>query len=113
VRIPSTRQQPKLESALCRLLLCAAETKKSDDQVRLSLMDELGEVGLRLRISNLEARLDLVEIGIASLMREIRSTSSYERRVKARNVLDVRRGEQANLLTELDRLRRAYPNIHH
>jgi hypothetical protein len=77
-------------------------------------MDELGEIRLRMRISKLEARLALREIEGAALKREINSPlTSLARRNKASESLDAARSEGANLITELDEIRRSHPNIHH
>ena len=77
-------------------------------------MDELDEIGFRMRIANLEARLALVEIEISDCAREVNSVlTSYERTIEIRKSLDAKRSEQANLLAELDRMRRAHPSIWH
>jgi hypothetical protein len=77
-------------------------------------MDELNEINFRMSISNLEARLALVEVEIAALLREINSRMTlYPRTVEARESLDALRSKQASLVTELDQMRRAYPDIHH
>ena len=77
-------------------------------------MDDLDEIRFRLKISNLEARLALVEVEICALEREINSRrTSYERTVEARGSLDAARSEQANLLAELGQMRRAQPGIRH
>ena len=77
-------------------------------------MDALDEIGLRMRISKLEAKLALVEIKSAGLMREIKSRlTPWGRRNEARESLDAARSEQANLFTELDQIRRSHPGISH
>jgi hypothetical protein len=76
-------------------------------------MDATDEIRLRMKISKLEAQLSLREIEIAALNREIDSPlTSLERRYEARKSLDAARGDGAKLITELDEIRRSYPNIH-
>ena len=89
----------------------AGQSKRKTKYTRL---DELDEISLRMRISNLEARLALVDIAISDLVREINSAStSYERTIEVRSSLDAKRSEQANLLTQLDQMRRSHPSIQH
>jgi hypothetical protein len=76
-------------------------------------MDAMDEISLRMKFSRLEAQLALREIEIAALNRELSSPpTSIERRRKAWESLDVARAEGAHLITELDEIRRSYPNIH-
>lgn len=77
-------------------------------------MDTLDEISLRMKITNLEARLALIEIKSASMLREIKSPLiSLKRTNQIRQSLDTARGEEANLLAELDRIRQSHPNIRH
>ena len=77
-------------------------------------MDTLDEMRLRMKIAHLEAQLALREIWSAALKREINfPLTALERRYEARESLDAARTEGANLITELDEIRRTYPSVRH
>ena len=77
-------------------------------------MDTLDEIRLRMKFTNLEARLALREIDSTDLLREIKSPLTNVKRMnEARERLDAARSERGKLITELDTLRRTHPNIHH
>jgi hypothetical protein len=76
-------------------------------------MDALDEIRLRMKFAMLEAQLSLREIESDALRREINSPlTSLERRNEAWECFDAAQSERANLITELDELRRTYPNVH-
>jgi hypothetical protein len=86
----------------------------SPPALQLSCMDALDEMRLRMKIAHLEAQLALCEIWSAALKREINSPlTSLERRYEACESLDAARTEGADLITELDEIRRTYPNVRH
>jgi hypothetical protein len=76
-------------------------------------MDATAEIRLRLKISKLEARLELREIEIAALSREIAaSLTTPDQTRKIRERLDAVQQERAILVTELASLQRLEPAIH-
>lgn len=82
--------------------------------LQLFRMDVLDEINLRMKVTNLEARLALLEIKSDALTREIKSRlTSVERRNEVRESLDAAWGERVNLITELERIRRSHPDIRH
>lgn len=63
-------------------------------------------------MTKLEAKLAFCEIESETLIGEISSSqTSGKRQSEAQELLDAVRSECADLLTELDTLRRAYPTI--
>ena len=74
--------------------------------------DEMGEIRVRMLISNLEARLEMIEIEIEALNREITSTSTLsKRRAEATKRRDAERADWRRIKAELDELRRSYPRF--
>ena len=74
--------------------------------------DEMDEVRIRMRISNLEARLAMREIEIAALNREIgRPLTSSIRRAEATEQRDAEQADWWRIKAELDELRRLYPRF--
>ena len=74
--------------------------------------DDLDEIRIRMRISNLEARLAMREIEMAALSREIASPlTSSKRREEAAERRDAEHEDWWQIKTELDELRRAYPRL--
>ena len=77
-------------------------------------MDQLDEIRLRMRISKLEAQIELHEIDCAAWTREIDALSTTSER---KNLLKIwrhkARGESASLTVELLTLLREYPKIRH
>ena len=74
--------------------------------------DQLDEIRIRLRISNLAARLAMHEIEIAALGREIDShLTSFKRRVEAAIRRDAQHADWWQIKAELDELRRSYPRF--
>lgn len=77
-------------------------------------MDELDEISLRMSVSNLEAKLALVDLDMAALEREINSRLTTQKRIiEARISLNALRDKRANLRSELIQLSRAHPDIRH
>lgn len=77
-------------------------------------MDELDEISRRMLVSNLEAKLSLLDMDIAALVCEINSRlTTRERLIEARDSLDALRSQQANMLIELDQMSPAYQDIRH
>ena len=77
----------------------------------ISRADEIDEIRWRLRVSNLEARIELREIEAAASIREIASplTSAPRKTELAQRRLDLLR-EAAALKTELDQMRQSKPS---
>ena len=75
-------------------------------------MHDLDDVRRRMRISNLEARLELHEIEIAALSTEISSplTSSH-RSEEANERRDAQQAEWWKIKAELDEMRRSAPTM--
>ena len=75
-------------------------------------MDATDEIRLRLRISKLEAQLDLAEIEAADCTREIASPlTPAQRRDGAIARRENAEAKACELRVELDALRRSYPNF--
>ena len=75
-------------------------------------MDEMDDIRLRLRISNLEARLALREIEAAALTREIASPlTSSKRREEVIQSRDAALTEASVINAELDEMRRLFPRL--
>lgn len=73
-------------------------------------IDDLEDVHRRMRISNLEARLELHEIEIAALSKEIASPlTSLRRREEARALRDLQQAEWWEIKAELDGMRKLNP----
>lgn len=73
-------------------------------------LDDMDEIRIRLRISNLEARLAMREIEIAALSREIASPlTSSKRREEATERRDAEHADLGRIKIELDELCRSYP----
>lgn len=76
--------------------------------------DEIGEIRIRMRISNLEARLAMREIEIADLSREIASSlTSSNRREEGIKRRDAEQADWRQIRAELDEMRRSYPRFAH
>lgn len=74
--------------------------------------DELDEIRIRMRISNLEARLAMREIEIAGLSREISSPlTASKRRAQADECRDAEQADLWRIKAELDELRISYPRL--
>jgi len=74
-------------------------------------MDELDEIRCRLRVSNLEARIALLEIEAAALTREIASPLTSARRgTELIPRRDAMLTEATRLNAELDELRGSFPS---
>ena len=72
----------------------------------------MDEIHIRLRISNLEARMVMREIEIAALSREIGSPlTSSKRRAEATERRDTEHEQWWQIKTELEALRKAYPGF--
>lgn len=68
--------------------------------------DDLEDIHRRLRISNLEARLELHEIEITALSKVIASPlPSARRREKAKELREVQQAEWWKIKAELDQMR--------
>ena len=75
-------------------------------------MDNLEELHLRMRVSNLEARLELHEIEIAALSKEIASRlTSASRREEAKELREVQQAEWRQIKAKLDELYRSHPRF--
>jgi hypothetical protein len=75
-------------------------------------MDYKEEVCRRLQISNLEARLAMLEIEITVLAREITSALTFaSRRAEATQRRDAAHSEASAIKAELDKLRRLFPQL--
>jgi hypothetical protein len=75
-------------------------------------MDDIEQIRLRLRISNLEARLALREIEAAALAREITSPLTFaSRRAEATRRQDAALSEASVIKAELDEIRRLFPGL--
>ena len=73
--------------------------------------DELDEIRCRLRVSNLEARMELREIEAAALTREIASPlTSAARQTEALQRRTVLLAEASELKAELDQMRKSIPS---
>lgn len=73
-------------------------------------MDDLDEIRRRLRITNLEARIELREIEAEALVREIRSPlTSAARRAEAIERRTALLTERSAIKTELDEMRLWFP----
>jgi hypothetical protein len=71
-------------------------------------MDDLEDVRRRMRMSNLEARLELHEIEIAALNKKIASPlTSPRRREEALERRDVEQGEWWAIKAELDEMQKS------
>ena len=72
--------------------------------------DELDEIRWRMRIANLEARVELCEIESAALAREIASPLTAETcRSQAMMRRSVLLTEASEFKTELEQIRRSFP----
>ena len=72
--------------------------------------DNLDEIRIRMRISNLEARLEMLEIEIAALDREIASPLTPSKRMaEATERRDAGRVIASGINAELEELRRSHP----
>ena len=73
-------------------------------------MDDLEDILHRMRVSNLEARLELREIEAAAYTREIASPLTYAtRRAEAIERRDAVLIELSRIRAELDEMRRSFP----
>jgi hypothetical protein len=72
--------------------------------------NELDEIRWRMRVTNLEARIELREIDIAAFTREIASPlTSTTRRAELTTHRAVMLEEVSKLKAELDQVRRTFP----
>lgn len=75
-------------------------------------MNDLEDLRRRMRITNLEARLDLHEIEIAAFDRELASAlTSRDRKAEATERRDALLRERCEIKTELDQMRRSFPHL--
>lgn len=75
-------------------------------------LDEMDEIRIRMRISNLEARLAMREIEIAALSREIANyLTSSKQRAEAIEYRDLEHADWWKIKAELDDLRRSFPRF--
>jgi hypothetical protein len=73
-------------------------------------MDNIDEIRVRMRISNLEAKLALFEIDIAALDREIERTSTTSRqRAEGIETRFAKLSEWRKIKVELDEMRKLFP----
>ncbi len=91
---------------------CRSKAQKDCGDYNRVCMDALEEIRLRMRITNLEARMELQEIEIAALNREIGSPlTTLDRKNEARERLDAAWNERADVYTELTEVRRSHPHF--
>jgi hypothetical protein len=75
-------------------------------------MDEMDELHFRMRITNLQARLELREIEIIALSREIASPlTTSERRAEAIELRYARLNERSEVTRELDEIHASFPQF--
>lgn len=75
-------------------------------------MDDMDELRIRMHVSKLEARLALREIEAAALTKEIASPLTSEmRREQANESRDTALAQGRSIRTELESLRRSYPDV--
>jgi hypothetical protein len=75
-------------------------------------MDDIDEIRFRLLISKLEAKLAMLQIEAAALSREIGSPlTSARRREQATDLRDTALTESSALQSELNALRKQFPDL--
>jgi hypothetical protein len=111
------RSKPRIPESTHQLrfpLVSTLQTRTSDALESAHMVpraDELDEIHWRLRVSNLEARVELREIEAAALTREITSPlTSVARQNEAFQRRQALLTEASELKAELDQLRKSIPS---